>query len=238
MKDPQAVTGGAESVFQFKGEIYASNHTWENGKCFQKTLKSTNGKNFLPLSNKMELGEDGSFTVVGDEVYWFIRPSAYTAQGKPNRVIGLKRSTDMIAWTATQTVLIPDAQDIAENKDFYEMSVIKTGNDFFGFLMVYQKGNSGQDAEQIPPYTANEQTVSIQLCHSLDGITWRRLNNRKDFITRPAGIHQQYCSSFTDGNNVKFLVSESPARHARDSVKDIFKMVIYSIPLAELLKFK
>jgi len=233
-QNPTTVTGGAESVFMFKGITYGSNHKWNAGKCFQRILKATNGKDFLPISSEMELGEDGSFTVVGDTVYWYIRPSAYTAQGKPNRTIGLKKSFDMINWTATETVFAPtDPLD-----QFYAMPVQVIDGEFYGLLMLYRLGNNGQDSEQLPPYLSNEQTVTLYLTHSLDGKNFKICNGGKPFIERPAGIFQQYGTMFRDGDNVKMLVSSSPARHAKDVVKDKFDMSIYSIKVSDIKKYK
>ena len=64
--------------------------------------------------------------------------------------------------------------------------MIQTSSGYFGLLNVYYKGNSGQDVDQLPPYTDNEHTTAIQLAYSQDGINnWRILNNGKEFIQSP-----------------------------------------------------
>lgn len=233
-------TGAAESMINFKGVWYASSGRWEAGDHYQYLFKSTdNGNNFFQLQvAKQRLGEDGSFTIVGDSIYWFIRPYARDPDLTPHRTIGLKKSKDFLTWSNTIEILKPDVTDVSQYKDYYEMNVLQNGNDFWGLLHVYQRGDNGREGGgDYPPYIGDEQTVSVQLFWSSNGTNWIRCS-RNNFISRPAGISQQYAQPVINNGVLNMVVSESAFHHAEDNVSNSWKLVLYTISITELNKWK
>lgn len=158
------------------------------------------------------------------------------------RTIGYCQSTNFAAWSRIIEVLRPDAAD-GNRTQFYQMSVIKAGTGYYGLLNTYRVGDLGQDVEQIPPYTANEHIVDVQLVYSANGVdNWQRLNNRKNFITRSAGVQQLYATWSVIGEYAYIYTIESKRKHTNwENSYNVTGNLFYSkrlkIKLTELFRY-
>lgn len=235
-----------ESIIK-KGNVwYMGYHNTYNDTVRFFTTQSTNGINFPAGVPRFTSGEDMSFMINNDSFYCYIRPKA--PREDPIRKIGLMKSKDFINWTPIQTILAIDSADYNNvnspdyRKQFYNMSVFKNGNDWWGLVNVLRLGDQGQDTEQLPPYNALEQTVETQLVYSTDGINWKRTNNRKAFIPRVSGMMEVLGLPTVVGNNLYIYTIESQRRHTDYENANIngrfFSVWRYNISLDNLNTWK
>lgn len=226
------------SIVYANGKWSASAHRWYNGTVTSYYYGSQNGTFWEAMAADWTQNSGEDRNVIFNNGYWknFIR-----VQPKP-RTIGYSESSDWTNWTRIQEILAPDVADSAL-KQFYHLSPIVTPQGYFGLLNVYRIGNSGQDVEQPPPYTDLEHTVDLQLVHSVNGLDWRRLNDRKIFIPRKTGIKQMFGWWGVYGNKVKIVTAESKRRHTLyddlyNKTGNFFESSLYEITLEELYKYK
>lgn len=226
------------SIVYANGLWRASAHRWYNGTVTSYYHGSLNGTQWDAMAADWTqlAGEDRN--MIFNNGFWknFLR-----VQPKP-RTIGYSESSNFLNWTRIQEILVPDVADSAL-KQFYHLSPIVTEQGYFGILNVYRIGNSGQDVEQNPPYTELEHTVDIQLVHSVNGLDWTRLNDRKVFIPRKTGVKQQFAWWGVYGNKVKIVTAESKRRHTlwedlNNRVGNYFESSLYELPLTELYRYK
>jgi hypothetical protein len=83
------------------------------------------------------------------------------------RVIDRYTSADGLDWTDRRRILVPDAQDPADQQ-FYYLAVTYTPRGRVGMLGHYR---------------VQAQTMDLEVCSSADGITWQR-NQRRAWIPR------------------------------------------------------
>jgi hypothetical protein len=107
---------------------------------------------------------------------------------------------------------------------------------------LYYTGLSGQDVEQLPPYTAKEHTTEIQLVYSANGIdNWQRLNSRKEFIPKRENIKQMF-GWWSLINGIAYIyTAESKRRHTTYENSNIngryYFSSEYKISLTDLYKY-
>ena len=199
----------AGSIVNYADKNYLSYHSWYGALAYSYFAISLDKVTFQNVSTlRYSTGEDRN-------VIW--NGSKFISLGRPEvppstRKIMYQESSDFRLWTYPETVLSPDAQD-GPNVDFYHVSVIQTDNGYFGLLNLYYRGNAGQDVQQLPPYTAREHTTELQLVWSADCKTWTRLNSRKVFIQRKAGIEQMFAWWSVIGDQVYIYTCESARKH-------------------------
>lgn len=235
-----------ESIIQKGDTWYLGYHTHYQGNVFFNTSQSNDGLNFIPGTRKFPTGEDISLFINNDSFYCYIRPDA--PQIDPFRKIGLMKSADFVNWTSIQTILAVDSMDYNNplspdfRKQFYSMSVFKTGSDYWGLVNVYRMGDNGQDNEQLPPYNLNEQTIEVQLVYSKDGINWQRTNNRSAFIPRQGNIKQSFGLPTVVDNILYIYAIETDRRHTDYEGANIngryFKIWRYQMNLSDLDSWK
>ena len=235
-----------ESIIQKGDTWFLGYHTHYQGNVYFNTSLSNDGINFIPGTRKFPTGEDISFLMNNDSFYCYIRPDA--PQVDPFRKIGLMKSADFENWTSIQTILAVDPQDYTDpispdfRKQFYSMSVFRSGSDFWGLVNVYRMGDNGQDNEQLPPYNVNEHTIEVQLVHSIDGINWQRTNNRSAFIPRQGNIKQSFGLPTVVDNKLYIYAIETDRRHTDYESANpggrFFKIWRYQMNLTDLESWK
>ena len=235
-----------ESIIQKDNTWYLGYHTHYQGNVYFCTSQSNDGINFIPGTRRFVSGEDITLMQNNDSFYCYIRP--LKPQIDPFRKIGLMKSTDFINWTTIQTILAVDPQDYVNpsspdfRKQFYSMSVFKSGSDFWGLLNVYRMGDNGQDNEQLPPYNYNEHTIEVQLVYSKDGINWQRTNDRKAFIPRQGNIKQSFGLPTVVDNKLYIYAIETERRHTDYDDENpngrFFKIWRYQMNLSDLESWK
>ena len=99
---------------------------------------------------------------IGKYVF-YMRPSVYAGYWK--RRIARAESPDLINWSDSEMVLVPDELDPSE---LYGMPVFKYEGYYFGLLQMYHSSSSA--------------TIEIQLAFSRDGKRWERLPTRDIFL--------------------------------------------------------
>ena len=226
----------AGSIIFNENKYFNSYHKWYSGKAYSYYAISLDGINFIDVAtSRTATGEDRNVLYTGTEYYSYGR-----LQPKP-RTIMFQKSNDFRIWTNPIEILKPDAID-GSNAEFYHLSVIKTSQGYFGLLNVYYTGLSGQDVEQLPPYTLNEHTTQLQLVYSSNGIdNWQRLNDRKEFIKKQTGINQMFGWMSIVNGTVYIYTAESKRRHTTYENANIngryYFSARYKIALTELYKY-
>ena len=227
---------GAGSIINVDGKYYDSFHKWYGGQAYSYYSVSLDKVYFQNVAtSRTPTGEDRNVLFNGTEFYSYGR-----LQPKP-RTIMFQRSSDFRLWTNANEILKPDAVD-GSNVEFYHLSVIKTERGYFGLLNLYYTGLSGQDVEQLPPYTAKEHTTEIQLVYSANGIdNWQRLNSRKEFIPKRENIKQMFCWWSLINGVVYIYTAESKRRHTTYENSNIngryYFSSEYKISLTDLYKY-
>ena len=227
---------GAGSIVNVDGKYYDSFHKWYGGQAYSYYSVSLDKVYFQNVAtSRTPTGEDRNVLFNGTEFYSYGR-----LQPKP-RTIMFQRSSDFRLWTNPNEILKPDAVD-GSNVEFYHLSVIKTERGYFGLLNLYYTGLSGQDVEQLPPYTAKEHTTEIQLVYSANGIdNWQRLNSRKEFIPKRENIKQMF-GWWSLINGIAYIyTAESKRRHTTYENSNIngryYFSSEYKISLTDLYKY-
>lgn len=227
---------GAGSIVNVDGKYYDSFHKWYGGQAYSYYSVSLDKVYFQNVAtSRTPTGEDRNVLFTGTEFYSYGR-----LQPKP-RTIMFQRSSDFRTWSGPIEVLKPDAVD-GSNVEFYHLSVIKTERGYFGLLNLYYTGLSGQDVEQLPPYTAKEHTTEIQLVYSANGIdNWQRLNSRKEFIPKRENIKQMF-GWWSLINGIAYIyTAESKRRHTTYENSNIngryYFSSEYKISLTDLYKY-
>jgi len=199
----------AGSIVNYGDKNFLSYHSWYSGLAYSYFAIALDKINFQNVATlRYPTGEDRNLIWNGQKFISLGRPEVPPAI----RSIMYQESSDFRSWTYPVKVLSPDSQD-GPNVDFYHISVIQTDNGYFGLLNLYYRGNSGQDVEQLPPYSAREHTTELQLVWSSDCKTWTRLNQRKVFISRKAGIEQMFAWWSVIGDQVYIYTCESARKH-------------------------
>jgi hypothetical protein len=128
-------------------------------------VKWTEGK-----GNPIDWPSDTQNTLVYDPWgrKWMVHLRPPVFAGFTQRRVAVKESRDLETWTRAETVLIPDEADLPE---FYDMTVFRRGNLFFGLLQVYDRPAG---------------SIEIELVFSRDGRRWNRVPPRELFLTRGA----------------------------------------------------
>ncbi|HMQ67802.1 MAG TPA: hypothetical protein PKA90_02660 [Ignavibacteria bacterium] len=235
-----------ESIIKKDDTWYLGYHTHYQGNVYFNTSQSSDGLNFIPGTRRFVSGEDMSFILNNDSFYCYIRP--LKPQIDPYRKIGLMKSADFVNWTPIKTILAVDPQDYTDpsspdfRKQFYSMSVFKSGSDFWGLINVYRMGDNGQDNEQLPPYNVNEHTIEVQLVYSNDGINWQRTNDRKAFIPRSGNTKQSFGLPTVVNNKLYVYTIEADRRHtdyeSANQNGRFFKIWRYQMNLSDLDSWK
>jgi len=241
-----------ESVIKVGSTWYSSYHRTSPSPCVTFTATSTNGYNFTATNSGSPLfnsGEDRSliYNTDSNKFYCYIRPKVDTMR----RLIGLTKSSNFTSWTSIDTILKVDISDfnntssIDFRKQFYSMTVVRNGADWWGLVNVLHNNDSGTgiDKYQDPStYKDNDQTVEVQLVHSSDGINWRRCNNRQAFITRVSGIKECFGVPTIIGNEMWIYTFESERRHTYYDDNHIngryFNIWRYKISLTDLNEWR
>lgn len=242
-----AVTAPSPESIIKKGSVwYLGYHKRYMDSVFFFTSTSYNGINFSAGTPMFTTGEDMSFFQNNDSFYCYIRPEA--PREDPLRKIGLMRSSDFVNWTPLKTILWIDSSDYNDvnspdfRKQYYNFSVFKNGNDWWGLANIYRVGDEGQDVEQNPPYEGDEQTIETQLLYSKDGINWMRTNNRQAFIPRSPGMMEIFGLPTVDNNTLWIYTIESERRHTNYDYENVngrwFGIWRYSISLNDLNTWK
>lgn len=199
----------AGSIVSYAGKNYLSYHSWYVGLAYSYFAISLDKVTFQNVATlRYATGEDRNVIWNGVKFISLGRPEIPPER----REIMYQESLDFRTWTYPVRVLSPDGQD-GPNVDFYHVSVIQTDQGYFGLLNVYYRGNDGQDVEQLPPYTVREHTTELQLVWSADCKVWERVNNRKVFIPRKAGIEQMFAWWSVIGDQVYIYTCESSRKH-------------------------
>ena len=94
---------------------------------------------------------------------FYMRPRVYAGHWK--RRIARAESPDLINWSDSEMVLVPDELDPVE---LYGMPVFKYEGYYFGLLQMY--------------HSSSTATIEIQLAFSRDGKRWERLPTRDIFL--------------------------------------------------------
>lgn len=232
-------TGKPGSTVPVGNKYYLSYHQWFGGMAYSYYAISLDKINYTDVAtSRIGVGEDRNllWNTPTEEFYQYGRK-----QPVP-RTITFQKSSDFRTWSNPIEILTPDATD-GSNKQFYHLSVIRTEQGYFGLLNVYRVGNSGQDVQQLPPYSADEHTIDVQLVFSENGITnWKRLNDRKPFIHRTAGIQQLFAWWSIVGDNAIIYTAESKRKHTLydntyNSAGNYYFSSRYKISLSELYKY-
>jgi hypothetical protein len=104
-----------------------------------------------------------------------IYPSDWIRMNK--RRIFRSESSDLVHWSEPRLILEPDEEDNIDDS-FYGLCDLKVGDLNIGFIHVLHQV---------------ENTLDVQLVYSRNGWTWKRLGNRKSFITRGSnGNYDQF----------------------------------------------
>ena len=223
----------AGSIIYANGRYYDSYHRWYGGQAFSYYAISLDGINFTDIAtSRNPTGEDRNIIFNGSEFYSYGR-----LQPVP-RSITFSKSSDFRSWTVPTEIF----KSTQPNIEYYHLSVIQTSSGYFGLLNVYNKGNSGQDVEQPPPYTAKEHTTEIQLVYSANGVdNWQRLNSRKEFIPKRENIKQMFCWWSLINGVAYIYTAESKRRHTTYENSNINGRYYYSseykISLTDLYKY-
>ncbi len=116
-----------------------------------------------------------------------------TIRGYPRRLVGLATSKDLRTWSKSRLVLVPDEKDDAwatekdQRTEFYDMSVFPCGDQFLGLVAVFRK--TRRLTRNAPYQSRDDGTIHVELTHSRDGRTWRRLDERVAIIPNgPSGF--------------------------------------------------
>ncbi len=121
--------------------------------------------------------------------------------GHRRRLIAVATSSDFLAWSDPELIIISDEQDDTwvqdpeQRTEFYGMSGFVYGRQFLGFLPVFNvvKDVRGQEDGTAPLSSrgavGSEQSpwdgpIEAQLAHSRDGRTWARFADRSPIIPR------------------------------------------------------
>lgn len=206
-----SVSAPRGSVVFLEGLYYSSYHVWVGDNPYSHFSMSYNGINFNDIATlSYPTGEDRTilYNATTKEYYLYTRIAPAS-----QRRLGFQKSSDFKNWTTPIEIIKTDATD-GSLKRLYSMSVVKTPDGYYGLLNVYRLGDSGQDVEQVPPYTLNEHTLDCQLVYSADGINkWYRLNNRMPFIKRNPEVKQLLGIGSIIGENLIITTIESKRRH-------------------------
>jgi len=234
-----AQTSGAPygSILLVNGAFRGSAHRWWGGLCDSYFYGSTNGISWATMSmdRTQQSGEDRNLLYDNGLYRNYIR-----VRPKP-RTIGYSESNNFTSWTRIVEILKPDASEV--NKQFYQMSVIKTDRGYFGLLTVYRIGDNGEDVEQFPPYSSEEHTSDLQLAYSANGKdNWIRLNGKKNFVNRRSDIKQIFGWWSVIGNTAYIYTAESKRRHtdwenAHNTAGNRYFACRYKIELSDLYKY-
>ncbi len=197
---------------------YGSWHKWNvltYGRCTNYFSGSEDGKQWSMMAADwtQTSGEDRNM-IYDNGIY-----KNYIRVNPKPRTIGYTESLNGYSWTPIIEILDPDLQDPV-GMEFYEMSVIKTERGYFGLLTTYMR---------------NTGIVDVQLAFSENGKTnWRRLNNRNNFIDRPAGIKQMFGNWSIVGDIVYIYTIENYNDHESGGLHFSSR---YKISLTELYKY-
>lgn len=215
----------------FKGKQFLRWHTWPgNGMCLNHFATSIDGINWIeyPVPT-IYSGEDSSFSIQTlngvEKLVLYVRPKAPSFE---RRAFGRMVSEDGVNWSPIQKIMDVSQQDYDNpnskdyKKELYSMSVVQVSlTEFWGVANVFDVLNN---------------TVEIQLMHSIDGITFTRYND-KPFIAIPDGVKQQYGAITLLNNNLEILVQSSKAKHGESTNSSTrFELYRYNIALSEVRK--
>jgi len=211
---------GYGSVIPFQG-WRCSYHLWNirrQGYCTSLWQGSESGTFWEDMArdDSQTCGEDRNLLLDGNIIRNYIRPNP----SPQLRTIGYcESSNNGYNWTGIIEVLRPDSTDGA-NIQFYEMSVIKTVRGYFGLLNVFN---------------TNGFTIDLQLVHSANGIgSWRRLNERRNFINRRPGIKQMFGNWSVIGDTAYIYTIENEQDHESGGVHFSSR---YKIALTDLYRY-
>jgi hypothetical protein len=243
VRNPQALSGPVGSVVEHAGTFFISWHHWKDGGCYFDVGSSADGLSFTPDPRNplFVSGEDMFNLFDGGRFFCFVRPNAKPPDTR--RRIGLTRSDDFQHWEPIRTILSPTARDEEEHKELYSMPVARLGSDWYGFLTGLGIGHHGEETEQLDP-RGEEQTVEVQLAHSTDGITWRRLNGQRAFIPRGARGQVYVVGSFVTPTQVWLYAIVTDRRHTLKENADVkttgkyFSTVRYVIDRTDVGSFR
>ena len=212
---------GAESIFYWNGFWYGSLHKWSNNVCYQQMRKSTdNASNFFDIGPSVIQGEDQFFDTFRSDSVWSYNRPVGISNNSIIREIALKKSKDLINWTANKVILSPDQQDRSANLQYYVMPVfhIQRDNGAYGLLTILNTVT---------------QNVYVQLVYSSDGESnWLRCKNRKTFLTIPNGIHQQYPLPLVYNDTLHCITSMAKTTHG--SANEKFGIYDFTIATRDL----
>jgi len=113
-------------------------------------------------------------------------------RGEMRRLVYLAVSKDMQTWSEPKLVMAPDEIDDAQtkaeggiNSQFYNMSAFRYGSQWLGLVTHFRY--MGAPPEEGPQQSGHDGPIDVQLVHSRDGRSWKRLEDRSPVI--PNGPH-------------------------------------------------
>ena len=120
--------------------------------------------------NPIDWASDTQNTIVYDPWgrKWMVHLRPPVFAGFTQRRVAMIESRDLETWTRAETVLIPDEADLPE---FYDLTVFRRGNLFFGLVQIYDRPTGW---------------IEVELVFSRDGRQWNRVPPRELFLARGA----------------------------------------------------
>jgi hypothetical protein len=118
-------------------------------------------------------------------------------RGYRRRLVCLRTSKDLQTWSDTKRVMTPDAKDDTwakqpgQRTEFYNMSVFPYGGQFLGMVTVFRKER--RLTKNLPDQSRDDGPIHVELTHSRDGRTWRRLDERTPIIPNGPGKFDAGC---------------------------------------------
>lgn len=225
-----------------RGSYFAMDNIWVSGNSNARFWTSPDGLNWTKKPYTVATGEDTAlmYNDATNEFYAYVRT---IGGGRGPRTISFMKSSDFNTWTPKSLILEMDAQDLSQNKEFYSMPVEKINGTYYGFLNVLRKGNGGQDTEQLPPYSGDEQTIDVQLVYSSNGTSFTRAKNKSVFIPRTNGIMQLFAMKpILENGKVVFYTLETKRRHTlyenQNKAGRYFNIGRYEMSVSDLESWK
>lgn len=124
-------------------------------------------------------------------LFYAFNKSTPEVRGHHRRAVRLTVSKDLKTWSERKLVMVPDEKDDAwasgpeERTDFYNMSAFPWESQWLGMVTVFRRKERLKEAVKFQ--SRDDGPIHVELTHSRDGMTWRRLEERKPII--PNGPH-------------------------------------------------
>jgi len=203
--------------------------------------KSANGISWTPIFRDRAIqGEDGNMIQIPRTglIYNFVRPSRIRDLGVQTLISNV--SNNNLPSNIIELIKHNTSLSLGQ-KDVYCACPIALNDNLFPkfllFVSLYQKGNFGQDVEQVEPFQWDEQTVDSYLYYYDATSNYIEvLNNSKPIINRTALQQQKYNWATLEGDTIYINSSFCMNKHVMIYPQTLTSE-LYTWKLSDALKF-